>query len=306
MRRLLTLTALGLALPTLAMAQTPAPTEDRLIAVISAFAPEWTVLQHSLANPSTTKINGVEFVQGEMGGKKVVLFLSGISMVNASMTTQLALDHFNIGSIVFSGIAGGINPDLNIGDVVVPDAWGNYLETIMARETDGTFAIPPFLQSDYPNFGMIFTADTGVVSNRSPDIEQRFWFPADPGLMETARKIAAETELTECNDDNDCLTNPPQIHVGGNGVSGTAFVDNADLRDWIHSTFDAQVVDMESAAVAQVAYVNQIPFIAFRSLSDLAGGGEGENEMGIFMSLAAANSAELVKRFVTELPADQQ
>jgi adenosylhomocysteine nucleosidase len=50
-----------------------------------------------------------------------------------------------------------------------------------------------------------------------------------------------------------------------------------------------------------VAYVNEVPFIAFRSLSDLAGGGPGENEMETFMSLAATNSAAVVTRFLAAL-----
>jgi adenosylhomocysteine nucleosidase len=59
---------------------------------------------------------------------------------------------------------------------------------------------------------------------------------------------------------------------------------------------------MESAAVAHVAYANQTPFIAFRSLSDLAGGGEGENEIGTFFQLASNNSAAVVKAFLRALP----
>jgi adenosylhomocysteine nucleosidase len=59
---------------------------------------------------------------------------------------------------------------------------------------------------------------------------------------------------------------------------------------------------MESAAVAHVAYANQTPFIAFRSLSDLAGGGAGENEMGTFFQLAADNSATVVRAFLAALP----
>ena len=54
--------------------------------------------------------------------------------------------------------------------------------------------------------------------------------------------------------------------------------------------------------MAQVAYVNKTPFIAFRSLSDLAGGGAGANEMHTFMSLASENSATVVKAFVKALP----
>jgi adenosylhomocysteine nucleosidase len=55
---------------------------------------------------------------------------------------------------------------------------------------------------------------------------------------------------------------------------------------------------METAAVAHVAYVNDVPFIAFRSLSDLAGGGPGANEIDIFFQLASDNSAEVVLTFL--------
>ncbi len=75
-------------------------------------------------------------------------------------------------------------------------------------------------------------------------------------------------------------------------------MDNKAFREYTHRTFDANVLDMESAAVAMVAYSNDVPFIAFRSLSDLAGGGEGENEMGTFMGLAADNSAKVLLAFL--------
>jgi adenosylhomocysteine nucleosidase len=60
---------------------------------------------------------------------------------------------------------------------------------------------------------------------------------------------------------------------------------------------------MESAAVAQVAYANGVPVIIFRSLSDLAGGDAGANQMTIFMTLAAVNSADVVRAFIAALPA---
>jgi adenosylhomocysteine nucleosidase len=58
---------------------------------------------------------------------------------------------------------------------------------------------------------------------------------------------------------------------------------------------------METAAVAMVAHANDRPFIAFRSLSDLAGGGPGENEMRVFLDLAADNSARVVVSFLRTL-----
>lgn len=59
---------------------------------------------------------------------------------------------------------------------------------------------------------------------------------------------------------------------------------------------------MESAAVAHVAYANDVPFIAVRSLSDLARGGAGQNEITVFMSLASSNSAQVVEAFLAAIP----
>ncbi|WP_182911579.1 5'-methylthioadenosine/S-adenosylhomocysteine nucleosidase [Paracoccus sp. JM45] len=279
----------------------PLAAQTPRIAVMSAFEPEWISLQADLQGAESQTINGTKFITGQLSGQDVVLFLSGVSMVNAAMTTQLALDHFDIDSIVFSGIAGGVDPTLNIGDVVVSENWGNWLETVMARQDGDGYALPGFLSSPFANHQMFFTRETTVASDRG-EPETRFWFPADADLLKVAQQVADETDLAACNDANECLDQAPQIRVGGNGLSGSSFMDNAPLREWMSDTFEAQVVDMESAAVAQVAWSNQVPFIAFRSLSDLAGGGEGENEMGVFMSLASENSAALVKAFLAKLP----
>ena len=90
--------------------------------------------------------------------------------------------------------------------------------------------------------------------------------------------------------------------VGGNGVSGPAFVDNAAFREYTFQTFQANVLDMETAAMAHVAYANGVPYVAFRSLSDLAGGGEGENEIGTFLKIAADNSARVLLAYLQALP----
>ena len=271
------------------------------IAVMSAFAPEWVALQAALEDRSDTVINGTTFATGSIEGKPVVLFLTGVSMVNAAMTSQLVIDHFDVDRIVFSGIAGGVDPSRHIGDVIVPSQWGQYQEMLFARDVDGTFTAPGFMSTPYPSFGMMFPQDVEVAREGS-EPEGRFWFPADPGMLEIASAVASSISLEDCAPENACLTHAPTVTVGGNGVSGQTFVDNAEFREWAFETFDAEVLDMESAAVAHVAYANRVPFIAFRSLSDLAGGGEGENEMGTFMQLASNNSAAVVKAFLAALP----
>jgi adenosylhomocysteine nucleosidase len=276
--------------------------ETPRIAVISAFPPEWVALQQDLTELKEHSINGRTFLTGKLAGKDVVMFLSGVSMVNAAMTTQSALDQFVITSVVFSGIAGGVDPALNIGDVVIADQWGQYLEAIFARKTADGFVIPPFFSQEFPGYGMIVPKSVNVTKSGGTEEESRFWFPTDPALLEASRKVAARLDLRDCVEANKCLSTPPKIVVGGNGVSGQAFVDNAEFRKYVQETFEAKVLDMESAAVAHVTYSNGVPFLAVRSLSDLAGGGEGANEMAIFMALASANSAAVVKALLAEMP----
>jgi adenosylhomocysteine nucleosidase len=270
------------------------------IAVVCAFEQELTLLLSQVQQPHREMANGVEFTTGILQGKPVVLFESGVSMVNAAMTMQLALDRFRVTHIVVSGIAGGVNPRLAIGDVTVPARWGQYLETYMARETaPGQFATPGFRGLQLPNFGMMFPRPVTVRSAQNPDGEQQFWFSVDHDMFEAAKRLEG-LQLAECDAKKHCLSAQPHVVLGGNGVSGQAFVDNAAFRAYTYSTFEANVLDMETAAIGTVAHANGVPWIAFRSLSDLAGGGKGENEINTYMRLAADNSARVLLAFLAD------
>ena len=273
------------------------------LVIMSAFEPELAQLRAQAEIGDVYVINGRSYYVGKLVGRDVLLVLSGVSMVNAAMTTQTVLDHFDVNGIVFSGIAGGVNPGLNIGDVVVPGQWGEYQEQTFARETaNGWDAGQP--PSEFGNYGMMFPQYLSVTQKDSkPDNEeQRFWFPVAQDMLEIAKSVANEVQLSNCTKTKLCLGHEPKVVTGGNGVSGPTFVDNADYREWVWQTFQADALDMESAAVAHVAYVNKVPFIAFRSLSDLAGGGPGENEISTFFQLAADNSANVVMAFLEKLP----
>jgi adenosylhomocysteine nucleosidase len=271
-------------------------------AIISAFEPEWIALARDVEGKREWSVNGVRFIAGTIAGKPVLLFLSGVSMVNAAMTTQLAIDRFAVERIVFSGVAGGLDPGLDVGDVVVPDRWGQYLESVFARAEGEGFAPPEDLVDEpaYPAHGMIHPHSVLVRRDGEEEPVRRFWFDADPGLLATARQVAASITLARCHEAA-CLTRQPKVVVGGNGISGPVFMDNADYRTYAFGAFKAQVIDMETAAVGQVAYSNKLPYIAFRSLSDLAGGDPGKNQARAFYPLASENSAKVVTRFIAAL-----
>jgi adenosylhomocysteine nucleosidase len=280
------------------LAAEPLDTTPR-VAVLSAFSPELQDLHKKLELQTSYVINGRTFYTGTLSGQEVVLSLTGVSMVNAAMAAQTTIDHFNVQAMIFSGIAGGVNPELSIGDVVIPAQWGQYQEQLFAREDGENWDTGTF-SAGYGNFGMMFPQDVSVVRpGGKPDEEEKcFWFPVSPEMLGAAENLVGTVDLEDCTLLAGCLEKKPQIVLGGNGVSGQTFVDNASYRTWVWDTFQADAVDMESAAIAHVAYVHGIPFIAFRSLSDLAGGGPGENEVGIFYRLAAENSSSVVIAFL--------
>lgn len=278
--------------------------------VMTAFPPEWDALVHSVDGPVARTINGLTFVTGTMTGKPVLLMQSGVSMVNAAMNTQLVLDRFAVRRIVFSGIAGGVDPSLSIGDVVVPDAWGQYLEVSFARATPAGWIAPEPVDAEAPaHWDMMFPRGVRLGNAAEPS-RRHYLLAADPALLDLARKVAAGVTLRRCVANDlpvdapapGCLSRSPKIVIGGTGVSAGVYADNAAFRDYLFAAWKARVLDMESGAVVQVAYANSVPVIVFRSLSDLAGGDAGANQMTTFMTLASVNSAEVVRRFVAALP----
>jgi adenosylhomocysteine nucleosidase len=271
-------------------------------AILCAFEPEWKALVGLVKHPQTRTVDGVSVVSGTLEGQPVLLMLSGVSMVNAALNTQFLIDHFPIRRIVFSGIAGGIDPSLSIGDVIVPERWIESMELTLARATPDGFKAPDWMPGmmGVPGYGMMLPRGVRVGSAHHPE-EYRNDFAVDPGLFAVARSAVGGLALKNCTVTQACLDKAPKVVIGGTGVSGPAFVDNKEYREYLFTTFHAGVTDMESAAVAQVAFRNEIPFIVFRSVSDLAGGDASTNQMNTFMQLAADNSASVVTAFIKAL-----
>ncbi|WP_321489292.1 5'-methylthioadenosine/S-adenosylhomocysteine nucleosidase [uncultured Hyphomonas sp.] len=275
------------------------------IAIATAYDPEFSVLLPSLQQSKEHKVHGVSYWTGELGEQPVILFKTGVSIVNATMNTQRLLGEFNITQIVVSGVAGGLDPDLSIGDVTAPACWAKYDEATYLRETEpGVFKAPfPGVSPLVSPYGFMGTRGVRIATTEDPNPAPRLWFEADSSLLAIAEAASSEADFQQCDQDGICLPGEPDFHIGGAGVSGSVFMDNGAYRDYLHTTFDAQVVEMETAAIAMVAHSNELPFIAFRSVSDLAGGGSAnQNEIRAFEHLAAQNSAALVIAFLERMP----
>lgn len=109
-------------------------------------------------------------------------------------------------------------------------------------------------------------------------------------------------KLEGCLNSTNCLPRAPVVVRVQRGVSANVFVDNKAYREFLQSKFNVTSIDMETAAVALVCLQQNIPFIAIRSLSDLAGGGSAlSNEASAFAVLASQNAVTALLKFITLL-----
>jgi adenosylhomocysteine nucleosidase len=245
-------------------------------AVLGAFAREVTLIEDQIEQPQERMIEGIRFVSGKLNGRKVVVTWTGVGKVNAAMTTTLLIEHYKPKYVVFTGIAGGVNPALRPGDIVVSEK--------TAQHDMGTF---------WPE-GLFCKG----VKSRLDGYENPVFFPADPMLLTAAKKAVEKAELDSIKTFRG--ERAPKI-IRGIIVTGDSFISSTDKRAELRQTLDADAVEMEGAAVAQICYQREIGYIVIRSISDNADEGAVLDKQTFYI-MAARNSAELVSEMVGLLP----
>lgn len=273
-----------------------------LIAVLNAYPPEMGAMIRELGldDPKfeQKRIKGFRFYRGVVEGKNVLVVETGMSLVNAAMALQLTLDHFPVSHVLFAGVAGGIDPALEVGDVVIPERWAYHNEAAYFNEDGkGGYHVADYFKIRYANFGMIFPDDMVAIRADKETFTRVPTFPADPALLAVARRAIARLGPVKGEVTGRTLT----IDVGGTGVSGTVFLDNAAYRDHVFKVWQARCVDMESAAYAHVCYTNEVPFLSVRALSDLAGGQEGKNVIDAHEATSSVNAVRVLRAILREM-----
>ena len=281
----------------------PSSREESLIAVVSAYGGEMEAVRRMVEGEVIEReesINGVRFALGSVYGMPAVFFITRVSMTNAAMTTQLALDRFPIRMLLFSGIAGGVNRDLLKGDVAVPAQWHHHAKGAYFnedRERPGAYLYPEgsAVRFSRGHFGFHHPTAVSVIRDGLAESVSMEFFRADDSLLNLAEKAAATVELRNASG------RPATVKLRGNGAAGPVFMDNAAYREFLYKEWASDIVDMESTAIAQVCWANRVPFIIVRGISDLAGAQNGLNEIDEHADLAATNAARLLGAILREL-----
>ncbi len=294
---------------------------NKWTAIVAAYEPEIKAIDAAFDRLDDAQIintqyfRGVKYQIGHYKGEPVVIFSTGVSITNAAMTVQMALDYFPIDRVVMMGIAGAINPEYSPGDIAVPERWYFHDESVYINPKSGKpgeYELPEYYSKQlaqyaqrhatdphvpaYKNFGLIHPNEVAVVRDGWETRRRMPYFEATPELLDMTR-----TALGKIPPITMPSSKPIQVQVGGNGVTGSVFVDNAEYRTWLREVFKANVAEMESASVAQVCFVNDIDWVIIRSVSDLAGGQKGKNEESVFDAIASGTGTRLMLGLLDEI-----
>lgn len=222
------------------------------IGIVGALDEEILHYKNGMKIISEEKKTGIIFYIGTFNDIPAVICKSGVGKVNASICSQILIDHYSVTHIIFTGVAGALDPILEIGDIVIST-------DSMQHDMDATalgFKLGEIPYSDV------------------------YLFKADLFLHNLAFSISKE------------MINQQKV-ISGRILSGDQFIADREKVIQLYHELGGACTEMEGAAVAQVCYLNQIPFVIIRSISDKADGSADVNFLE-FTELASFHSFKIV------------
>ncbi len=230
------------------------------IGIIGAMEVEVQTLTSSMTGEDGTgdakliKSAHLSFYDGMLSGVRAVVVKSGVGKVNAALCAERLISEFGVTHIVNTGIAGAASSSLGVLDIVVStDA--------MYHDVDATrFGYKP---CEIPQM------DT-------------YRFPADKELITAAEKAFAKTDAAK-----------KHRLLKGRVASGDQFIASGKTKSRIKELCDPACIEMEGAAIAHTCYVNDVPFVIIRAMSDAADDNGGE-AIAFNEKAAAEESAAIV------------
>jgi 5'-methylthioadenosine/S-adenosylhomocysteine nucleosidase len=223
-----------------------------MIALIGAMEEEIQEFLRHTENIQKSQWKHFTFYRGQLEQKEVVIVKTGLGKILASVLTQKLIELFKPEKILFTGIAGGILPEINIGDVVV------------AKNC---------IQHDM---------DVTALGFKRGEIPFSPWQYIE--TSESLQKIALNFSSSEFK----------IFH--GTILTGDQFMTHQEVhaKKFLRSEMNGYAVEMEGAAVALVALINEIPCLIIRTISDKADG-NAHLDFNKFMPIASKRNFDIIK-----------
>ena len=227
-----------------------------MIGIIGAMAVEVDAIKAIAKDIKTTTISNIEFTQGTINKKEVVIARCGIGKVFAGICAEIMILNFKPEYILNVGVAGALSENLDVASIAIS-------QSLVQHDMDTSPLGDPL--------GMI--SGINVIN-----------IEADNDIVKKVEEAVKEVGLK---------------YEIGVIASGDQFVSSKERKDWIKKQFNAIACEMEGAAIAQVAYINQVPFCVIRAISDKADGSSGVDFFE-FTKIAVKNSVEVINKLMVE------
>ena len=228
-----------------------------IIGIMGALEEEVELFLSELVEQKRTELTGFVFFSGKLFNKNVVVVRAGAGKVNAGICAQILILNFKVSSIIFTGVAGALNPNLKINDIVISK--DSVQHDINAKELG-------FEKGQVPFSDLMF-------------------FNASEEMRKVACSVADSFNLKA---------------IEGRILTGDQFITSKELSSSLRKEFNGDCVDMESAAVAHVCELNNVPHLIIRSISDKADH-SAPVDFKKFCKEASKNSFLLVKQLIYSL-----
>jgi 5'-methylthioadenosine/S-adenosylhomocysteine nucleosidase len=246
-----------------------------LTLVLGAMPSEIAAIVPALSARTGGALEGYPFHRGKLGGRSVIVAVTGVGITNAAMTAALFLHHFRPSELVFTGSGARLNPALRTGDV------------ILSRKTSHHNA------GNWTDSGMIYRKVRGPWKGQMTPYE----YAADPELLRRARAAIRTFPANPVTANGD--TYLPTVKVG-KVCSGDVFGLTQQKIDDIRRKLGCDLIEMEGSAAAQVCWQLGVPHLVIRSGSNLAQPNPGEDYRRLGQ-IAAHQAARFTMHFVRTL-----
>jgi len=218
------------------------------IGIIGAMDEELVPIRAIIRNLEKVEKGNPVFWEGEAFEHEIFLTRCDPGKVNAVIATQQMIDHFSVDAIFNMGSAGALDPQLEVGDMVVASEF-------IQHDFDVTgWGLKPGEML----FDIVMSNSDGRMQFRSQQI-----FHAHPRLTQLAVEIAQTAALTPLGGHS------PKIY-NGRILSGDQFIGKLEKARELWETHRGLCTDMEASAIAHACEVNQVPFLCIRAISDKA------------------------------------
>ena len=251
---------------------------EKTVGLICAIPQERVDLGAALDHRETVEIGGLAFDHGHLDGRDVVLAEAGIGKVNVAVVATLLASRFSVGSLVFSGVAGGLDPALGIGDLVIGDHAVQHDCGVIENAE-----LTPYQAGHVPFFNPT----------------ERLGYAVEPDLLGRVQAELKGLTLEPLSSEAGGAGEAAKI-VFGTILAGDQYIHCETTREKLHRDFTAKAVAMEGGAMAQVAERFGLPWLEIRALSDLAGA-SSRFDFAKFVVEVSERSATVLRRILPVL-----